>query len=115
MVDALTFLSCCVAGRILFLWSAMTGCSPLPATLQYFLVLINLFLILTSVLLKDEHLYYIAASAVRPYWRKQGPDDCLHYRIVAMVTDPTGTSHVHLIAWRQKKKEKHKLSSKLDC
>lgn len=59
MVDALTFLSCCDARRILFLWSAMTGRSPLPATLQYFLVLIYLFLILTRVLLKDEHLYFI--------------------------------------------------------
>lgn len=58
MVDALTFLSSCVARRILFLWSAMTGHSPLPATLQYFLTLMNLFLILTSVLLKDEHLYF---------------------------------------------------------
>lgn len=42
-------------------------------------------------------LLYIAASAVRPYWRKQGPDDCLHSRIVAMVTDPTGMSGVRLI------------------
>lgn len=32
MVDALTFLSCCEARRILFPWSAMTGRSPLPAT-----------------------------------------------------------------------------------
>lgn len=59
MVAALTFLSCCVAARILFLWSAMTGCSPLHATLQYFLALIKLFLILTTVLQKDEHLYFI--------------------------------------------------------
>ena len=43
-------------------------------------------------------LLYIAAPAVRPHWRKQGPDDCLHNRIVAMVTDPTGMSDVHLIA-----------------
>lgn len=55
MVDALTFLSCCLARRILFLLSAMTGRSPLSATLQYFL----LIMILTSVLLKDEHLYFI--------------------------------------------------------
>lgn len=59
-------------------------------------------------------LLYIAAPAVRPHWRKQGPDDCLHNRIVAMVTDPTGMSDVHLIApyalSKKKRKEKRKWS-----
>lgn len=59
MVDALTFLSCCAARRILFLRSAMTGRRPLSATLQYFVLLMNLLGNLTSVLLKDEHLYFI--------------------------------------------------------
>ncbi|TNN68041.1 hypothetical protein EYF80_021686 [Liparis tanakae] len=50
MVDALTFLSCCAARRILFRWSAMTGRSPPPATPQHLLILMDLFLTLTSVL-----------------------------------------------------------------
>ena len=59
MVDALTCLSCCAGRRISFLCSAMTGRRPLLANMQYFLVLMNLFLFLSSVLLKDEHLYFI--------------------------------------------------------
>lgn len=35
---------------------------------------------------------------MRPYWRKQGPDDCLHNGTVAMVTDSTCTGYVHVIA-----------------
>lgn len=31
------------------------------------------------------------ASAMRPYWRKQGPDDFLHNGTVAMATDSTCT------------------------
>lgn len=38
------------------------------------------------------------ASATRPYWRKQGPDDCLQSGTVAMVTGWTCTGYVHVIA-----------------
>lgn len=51
-----------------------------------------------SVAERWASLLYIAAPAARPYWRKLGADDCLHNRIVAMVTYPTGMSDEHLIA-----------------
>lgn len=59
MVDALTWLSCWVCRRFWFLWSAMTGRSRLLASLDYFLILMNRFLFLTSGLLKDVHLYFM--------------------------------------------------------
>lgn len=37
----------------------MTGRSRLLATPEYFLILMNLFLFLTTVLLKDVHLYFM--------------------------------------------------------
>lgn len=60
MVRALTFLSCWAAAWIPFLPSAITGavlCAPSP--LQQFTILTNLFIILTSVALKEEHLYFV--------------------------------------------------------
>lgn len=68
----------------------MTGHRFLSGTLQDFLILTKLFLVLTSLLPEDGHLYFVnAAQTVQPCRRIQEPDDCLHSRNVAMVTDST--------------------------
>lgn len=99
MVDALTF-SCRVGRWILFLLSAITGRSLLFATLQYFVTPMNLFLFLTRVLLKDVHLDL--TLQLQPCNPIGGNEDqmivCTVCRIVAMVTDPTAMSDMHLIA-----------------
>lgn len=59
MVEVLTCPSCWVSPLDSFLLSAMTSCRRLHTTLEYFLILVDLFLFLTSVFLKDVHLYFM--------------------------------------------------------
>lgn len=89
MVRALTLLSRWAAAWIPLLPGAITGAvlRALPSpTLRLFTALAGE---------RRASLLCSEASAMRPYWRKRGPDDCLRDGTVAMATDSTCTGYVH--------------------